>query len=137
MPDSVSPPATAVHLEKTGHTTYHLTPRDQWEAQAGASSYVPEGFANEGFIHCTDTFEEILAVGNRYYREDRRSYLLLAVDCGAVSAPIVYEDPSRIFPHIYGPLEVEAVSGVHQVDRDATGRFLSIDPIVRSSQATE
>ncbi len=54
------------------------------------------------------------------------TYLLLEIDCGAVTAPIVYEDAARIFPHVYGPLEIGAVRRVLEVNRDDAGRFLSI-----------
>lgn len=128
MPTPVQPPPGSVSLEKNGHITYHLAPREYWEAHAANSSYVPERFGDEGFIHCTDTIEEVIAVGNRYYLEDARPYLLLAVDCTLVTAPIVYEDPGKTFPHVYGPLEVEAVREVHAVTRDAAGRFLSVGP---------
>ncbi len=127
MPNSVQPPPDSVELEKTGHTTYHLTPRDHWEGQRSEASYLPERFADEGFIHCTDTIDEVVAVGNRYYQSDRRPYLLLEIDCAAVSAPIVYEDEGRIFPHIYGPLDVAAVRRALGVNREDDGRFLSIE----------
>ena len=127
MSSSIQPPSTAVHLEKAGHTTYHLTPRDSWEMQSSHVAYVPERFADEGFIHCTDTIEEVVAVGNRYYQGDERQYFLLEIDCGAVAAPIVYEDPGHIFPHIYGPLDMRAVRRVLDVKRNNEGWFLSIE----------
>lgn len=126
MSSFVQPPPTAFHLEKAGHTTFHLTPRDCWEAQSSNVAYVPERFADEGFIHCTDTIDEVVAVGNRYYQGDDRPYFLLEIDCGALAAPIVYEDQGHIFPHIYGPLDISAVRRVLAVNRDDQGRFLSI-----------
>ena len=126
MSSPVQPPPDAVHLEKTGHTTYHLTPVDFWDAQSSNERYLPERFDDEGFIHCTDTLDEVVAVGNRYYQGDDRAYLLLEIDCGAVGAPVVYEDQGKNFPHIYGPLEVGAVRRVLAVNRDGAGRFLSI-----------
>jgi uncharacterized protein (DUF952 family) len=131
LPNSVQPPPSSVPIEKNGHITYHLAPRDHWEAQAANSSYLPERFEDEGFIHCTDTIEDIIAVGNRYYQRDARPYLLLEIDCTLVAAPIVYEDPGKMFPHIYGPLEIEAVRELHGVARDAAGWFLSVGPMER------
>lgn len=129
MPNPVQPPTGAVPIEKTGHTTYHLTPLEQWEAQDANDTYLPDRFADEGFIHCTDTIEEIIAVGNRYYQNDPRPYRLLEIDCDAVTAPIVYEDQAHIFPHIYGPLDVAAVRQVHTVNRDSQGAFVSIQAV--------
>ena len=129
MSSSVEPPCSTVPLAKAPHTTYHLTPSEHWETQSSGTTYVPERFADEGFIHCTDTIEEVVAVGNRYYQADKRQYLLLEIDCGAVTAPTVYEDETQIFPHVYGPLEVSAVQRVLGVNRDTEGRFLSIDGV--------
>ena len=126
MSSSAQPPVTAVPVVKAGHTTYHLTPNEHWQTQSTRATYVPERFTDDGFIHCTDTIEEVVAVGNRYYQGDERQYLLLEIDCGAVTAPIVYEDAARNFPHVYGPLEISAVRRVLEVNRDDAGRFLSI-----------
>lgn len=126
MTNQIQPPASAVALEKVAHLTLHLTPVDHWEQQHQSPEYLPEAFDVDGFIHCTDSEEEVIAVGNRYYQADPREYVLLDIDCGAVRAPIVYEDALQIFPHIYGPLEVPAIVRVRSVRREADGRFVSI-----------
>lgn len=127
MNQKKEPPAGAVRLDRSGHTTYHLTPRAVWGRQSGGISYLPEPFAEEGFIHCTDALDEIIAVGNRYYRTDPRPYVALAVACDRVEAPIVYEDPARWFPHIYGALDIDAVESVLEVARDPDGTFLAVE----------
>lgn len=126
MTETVRPPSDDSLLAKAGHRTFHLVPTEHWEAQCAGEDYLPERFGEEGFIHCTDTFDEVVAVGNRYYHSDPRPYVLLEIDCGRVAAPIVYEDPDRHFPHIYGHLETAAVRRVLTVARDAEGRFLGI-----------
>lgn len=127
MPGVVQPPEGSSPLDKQGHTTYHLTPADYWEAHREDGRYFPEGFEAEGFIHCTDTIEEVIAVGNRYYQADERPFVLLELDCERIAAPIVYEVPNRIFPHIYGALEVGSVRSVRSVERTPDGVFVSID----------
>ncbi len=89
-------------------------------------TYLPEGFQEEGFIHCTDTIEELVAVGNRYFRQDRRAFLVLAIDCDLVTSSIVYEDSRQIFPHIYGPLNTDAVLSMQHVVRSPDGTFLTM-----------
>lgn len=128
MNQKQQPPGDVVRLDRSGHTTYHLTPRTVWQRQRGGISYAPEPFAEEGFIHCTDALDQLIAVGNRYYRTDSRPYVALAIACDRVGAPIVYEDPARWFPHIYGALDVDAVESVLQVVRDPDGTFLAIEP---------
>lgn len=127
MSDTRTPPNGATPLDKSGHTTFHLVPAAYWTEWKEQLDYLPERFDEEGFIHCTDSIEEVIAVGNRYYQSDARDYLLLEIDCGSVAAPIVYEDAGRIFPHIYGPLDVAAVRRVLQVEREPDGRFVSIE----------
>lgn len=114
----------ATHLAE--HVTYHLVPEEVWEQQMFGTSYEPEGFAGEGFIHCTDTLDELVAVGNRYYRSDPRVFLVLAVDCEQVTADVIYEDPQRVFPHIYGPLNLDAVLSAQPVVRASDGTFLTM-----------
>jgi len=43
-----------------------------------------------------------------------------------VSAPAIYEDDERNYPHIYGPMERDAVRRVRRVERAADGTFLAI-----------
>jgi uncharacterized protein (DUF952 family) len=40
-----------------------------------------------------------------------------------VRAPVIYEDEGRRYPHIYGPLEREAVRRVRRLERDPDGSF--------------
>lgn len=126
MSDVDTLPSEEVSIHRAEHVTYHLVPAEVWEAQKFGRFYVPENFAEEGFIHCTDTLEELVAVGNRYYRDDPRTFLVLAIDCELVTAEIRYEDERRIFPHIYGPLDADAVLSMQPVVRAADGSFLSM-----------
>jgi uncharacterized protein (DUF952 family) len=126
MSKYTEPPADASPLEKQGHVMLHLAPTDVWEQQRANPSYLPEQFAVDGFIHCTDSVEDVIAVGNRYYQSDPRPYVLLDIYCDRVAAPIVYEDGARIFPHIYGALETSAVARTRTVKRTEDGGFLSI-----------
>jgi uncharacterized protein (DUF952 family) len=106
--------------------TYHLAPREVWERQAAGSRYLPETYESEGFIHCTDGEAEVIAVANRYYMGDKRAYVVLSIARDRVTAPVKYEDPARTYPHVYGPLNVDAVDEVRPVRRAADGAFLGI-----------
>jgi uncharacterized protein (DUF952 family) len=106
--------------------TFHLVPEDVWLAQKDESRYLPDGFSSEGFIHCTHGDDVVIEVGNRYYRDDPRPYLVLEVDLERVAAPVIYEDDERRFPHIYGPLERHAVRRICRIEREADGTFVAI-----------
>ena len=107
-------------------TIYHLVPREEFEALDPSADYLPVAFAREGLIHLTDGANELIDVGNRYYRSDPRPYLALHIDLARVHAPVRYEDPRRAYPHVYGPLNRDAIVGILDVQRLPTGTFLSI-----------
>jgi uncharacterized protein (DUF952 family) len=107
-------------------TTLHLTPEDVWVAHRGRADYQPEGFAAEGFVHCTDDEAVLLEIANLFYQGDPRPFLLLDVDLEEISAPAIYEDEERRFPHVYGPITLNAVRRVRRVERTADGMFVAI-----------
>lgn len=104
--------------------TYHLASREWYERRRENAPYVPEAYADDGFVHCTDGLDEVVQTANRYYRGDRRQYVLLVIDTAKVIAPIRYEDPRRIYPHIYGPIDDDAIVGVLSMPRSPDGTFL-------------
>jgi len=112
--------------ERASEVTLHLVPEDVWLAQNEESRYQPDGFARDGFIHCTHGHDFVIEVGNRYYRDDPRPYLVLEVDLERVAAPVVYEDDERCFPHIYGHLKRHAVRSVCRIERAVDGTFVAI-----------
>ncbi len=111
--------------ERLRGLTFHLVPREYYEAQPPDRPYLPEPMATgrEAFIHCTDGVENLAATGNRFYQADPREFVALVVDLERLTAPARYEDPGQIFPHIYGPLDREAILAVRPVPRDPDGRF--------------
>ena len=108
-----------------GHLTWHMTATEVWEAQRNALFYRPEAWDQDGFIHCTDDPAELLAVGNRYYQDDARTWIAVHIKCDQVSAPMVYEDAGQLFPHIYGLLPVAAATERVEMVRDELGSFVA------------
>jgi uncharacterized protein (DUF952 family) len=111
----------------TSGVTLHLTAEAVWRAQANSVWYEPEAFAQDGFIHCTDGEQNVLDTGNRYYRGDPRPYVMLVIDIERVEQRVVYEDANRMFPHIYGRLNHNAVADVRSIERAHDGTFLSVN----------
>ena len=112
--------------DETPHVTLHLCPAEIWNAQRNAGTYFPEAYAQDGFVHCTDGDEELVAVGNRYYQEDPREFVVLSVDLAANGEHWIYEDPGQIFPHIYGPISSTAVIGIRPILRENDRAFIGI-----------
>jgi hypothetical protein len=62
-------------------------------------------------------------VANALFR-DRSDLVLLAIDTLRVMSPIKYEGTTtEIYPHIYGPINVDAIIAVYSLLPDERGRF--------------
>jgi uncharacterized protein (DUF952 family) len=112
-----------------GTLTFHLVPEDEWLPTDASRPYLPAAFERDGFIHCTDGAEELARTANRHYRDDPRGFLALVIDTRRVTAPVRYEDEARIYPHIYGALNRDAIVAVVPMPRSANGTFLPPDPV--------
>ncbi len=109
---------------RPGGRTYHLTSEPVWATQREGDAYRPEAFETDGFIHCTDGAENVARVATAFFRYDERRFLVLYIDKTLVTSPVKYEDPGEIYPHIYGPLQREAIVRVLAAWRDHDGFFL-------------
>ena len=59
-----------------------------------------------------------------YYKDEPGAWVVLTIDKDRVSSPMRYEDPDNVFPHIYGPLNRDAIVDVRDIPRSDGGRFL-------------
>ena len=108
---------------------YHLAGRAEWEAGAAslqyrAGEYRPCSLAEEGFIHCSEDEAQMLRVANRLF-DGRTDLVVLDLNVDALTSPLKRE-PSRsgeIYPHIYGPINIDAVVRVRRLLPDADGIF--------------
>ena len=107
--------------------TYHVVAEPYFVAGDPDQPYVPEAFDDDGFIHCTDGIPNVLATANCHYKDDARHWLALVIDKEKVGAEVRYEDPKRIYPHIYGPLNRDAIVSALPVKRDDDGTFLALE----------
>lgn len=104
--------------------TYHIVAAEYFRDCPADEPYRPPGFLDEGFIHCTDGEQALADTANRYFRDERRMFIVLAIDTSLVEAEIRYDDPARIYPHIYGALNRNAIVAVLPILRKADGTFL-------------
>jgi uncharacterized protein (DUF952 family) len=89
---------------------FHLVPEKIWKASKNNSMYDPESLQNEGYIHCS-TGTQIQQVANRLYKGERK-LLLLVINATLVEAEIKYEPDEatgEVYPHVYGPLNPDAI----------------------------
>jgi uncharacterized protein (DUF952 family) len=101
-----------------------MLPKAAWEAVPAGSSYQAATLASEGFVHCTAEPPILEAVANRFYRSEAGDWLILLVDLDQVAAPVRWEAADgHLFPHIYGPIEREAVVSVIPFPRRDDGTY--------------
>jgi uncharacterized protein (DUF952 family) len=102
---------------------YHLVPASIWKA-VGSGPYRPESLATEGFVHCSNA-DQVAQAANRFYA-DQADLLVLSIDTSRLAHPLRDEaaGTGEYFPHIYGPIEREAVVAVQPLERDADGRWV-------------
>ncbi|HYW28024.1 MAG TPA: DUF952 domain-containing protein [Terriglobales bacterium] len=93
---------------------YHIAfDRDWRTAQAtGAYRMSTRGrtLEDEGFIHCSSA-AQVAAVGSRFYA-DVPGLVLLTIDPARLRSEVRYEaipGTEERFPHVYGPLDTDAV----------------------------
>lgn len=104
---------------------FHLAVRSEWEAAKRSGSYTTStrgrSLAEEGFIHASRG-DQWQGVRDRYYADVTEPLVLLVVDTDRLTSPVVEETPpgaDETFPHVYGPINADAV--VQAVPLDADG----------------
>ena len=110
----------------------HLINRTDWEAAQQSGVVQPASLVSEGFVHCS-TEHQMVAVANKYYA-GATNMLLLHINTALLTPPMKWEPPAHIdgtppkpneplFPHIYGPINVNAVSEVIDFPCSPDGTF--------------
>jgi len=104
---------------------FHITSRMAWSAGQKSGEYRPDSLEQGGFIHCSRV-TQVLRVANNYYA-GQQGMLLLMLDPSKIKAEVRWEAGSdkadELFPHIYGPVDLEAVIGVFDFEPDPLGKF--------------
>lgn len=103
---------------------YHIVSKSDWEAAASSDTYQGDTLHTEGFIHCS-TIEQVVDTANVWFK-GRTDLLLLTIDTARLSAPLKYEDAGdgRMFPHVYGPIEKQAVVCMVEFPLQSDGSFV-------------
>lgn len=102
---------------------YHITKRELWEAAQPSGEYRAPDLESEGFIHAS-TAEQVVDVANNRFRA-RTGLVLLEIEASRVTPEIRFEEAenTRKYPHIYGPLNLDAVVRAMDFPPGPDGRF--------------
>jgi uncharacterized protein (DUF952 family) len=102
----------------------HITQRERWDADRNAGEYRSDSLDTEGFIHCS-TFAQVVGSANRFFH-GQTDLVILVIASDRVAPEIRYEgvDPTNLFPHIYGSLNIDAVDRVIPFSSQSDGSFV-------------
>ncbi len=101
----------------------HITTRSAWAAAQQAGAYRGDTLDSEGFIHCS-TPQQVIAVADARFR-GQPDLILLDIATDRVGPEIRWEaaENGQVYPHIYGPLNAEAVRRTHHFPPQLDGSF--------------
>ncbi len=105
---------------------FHIATAEAWAAAQADGAYRGDTLAAEGFIHCSRA-GQVADVANGYCA-GRADLVLLRIERVRVISE-VRDEPSGgdLFPHIYGPLNLDAVETATPFAPDTAGRFRNPD----------
>jgi len=112
---------------------FHITTQMAWDDAKNSGEYRAASLLTEGFIHCS-TLAQVLPVANNYYK-GQDGLVLLSIEPTLLSSDLKWEAPSGgtpppgvpegdPFPHIYGPINLDAVVSVSDLTRDSNGEWM-------------
>ena len=103
---------------------YHITSLSEWNDAQAKGEYKPQGFAKEGFIHCSYS-HQLLTVAHRFYK-GQDGLVILMIEPSTISSSLVEENlegGTELYPHVYCPLPINSVIKAIAFPCDAEGSF--------------
>lgn len=102
---------------------FHITSTQAWQQAQKQGEYKTISLEIEGFIHCS-TQEQVIKIANASY-QGQFDLIVLCLDLDKLTVSLKWEEPAHIntdnlpiitsqekFPHIYGAINLEAVTKI-------------------------
>lgn len=102
---------------------YHISTASEWQHAQTEGAYRAPSLDSEGFIHCS-TAAQVVPVANFLYK-GQTDLVLLCIEPDQLTAEVKWEPPAHpnpddpvptedaeLFPHVYGPINTQAVTAV-------------------------
>ena len=89
---------------------FHITEQSTWQEAKHNTFYEGDTLSVDGFIHCC-LFEQIVDVLLNWFKW-KHDVVILEIDPGILLSPVKYENLEgglEMFPHVYGPINLDAV----------------------------
>lgn len=113
----------------------HITTRKAWIDATRLGQYSAASLQSEGFVHAS-TVSQLVPVATKFYK-DQSGLVLLEIDPKRLTSEVKWEKPAGgpppgvpeddAFPHIYGPINLDAVVQVLDLETGPNGEF-SVPP---------
>ncbi len=102
---------------------FHILSEAAWRDAQAAGIYAPASLADEGFIHLS-LAGQLLRSANSYF-SGQGDLLVLRIDGDALTAELRFDEVANrgIYPHLYGPLNLNAVRQVVPLPTNQHGQF--------------
>ena len=104
----------------------HITHRDDWTTALSSGEYRPGSLSKEGFIHCSKP-DQVVRVAGTFYAS-QHGLVLLVIDPKLLHVEVRLEPsadgPAELFPHIYGALNLDAVTQVLDFNPGPDGQYV-------------
>ncbi len=112
---------------------FHITSRLAWREALQRGDCRAESLKIEGFIHCS-TGAQVLPVAEKYYPR-QRGLLVLMIDPSLLTSELRWEAPAEgapppgvpegeLFPHIYGPINLDAIVKIYDLENNSDGKHI-------------
>ena len=92
---------------------YHITSLAELNLAKETGFYTSPSLKAEGFIHCSEE-RQIQAVLSRYFKGEKE-LVKLVLDTNKLTSPLYFDWSASVedtFPHIYGPINLDAIQEV-------------------------
>jgi len=101
----------------------HIAHGDVWARAQVDGVYRADSLRDQGFIHCSYP-HQIIRVADMVYR-GQRGLVLLHIDPVRLDSRVVEEDGGggELYPHVYGPINLDAVVKVEPLEPGDDGSF--------------
>jgi uncharacterized protein (DUF952 family) len=101
---------------------FHICTSWDWEETQKADEYRAGSLSTEGFIHCSEK-HQVAGVANLFYK-DVPDLVLLYIEVEKLIPELIYEEADgQEFPHIYGPINLDAVLKTSKFEKNSLGVF--------------
>jgi uncharacterized protein (DUF952 family) len=111
---------------------YHISSRRAWQDAQQRGDYRADSLDTEGFIHCS-TETQVVPVVEKYY-QGQPGLVLFIIAPSLLVSNLKWEPPSggapppgvpegELFPHVYGPINLEAIVKVYDIEANLDGKY--------------